>query len=91
MTEIELPQNGKPFVPPRLGFVAEELALDMVEDLKSLKGGRKRKTPGLATWGSYFLSRLRKMAFASGQSLAHLISSMSLGFQEPSKAGCVGP
>ncbi|WP_431320553.1 hypothetical protein [Rhizobium sp. YTU87027] len=56
MTEIELPQNGKPIVPPRLGFVVEELGLDMVEDLKSLKGGRKRKTPGLATWGSYFVS-----------------------------------
>jgi len=50
MIEIELPQNGKPIVPPRLGFAADELGLDMVEDLKSLKRPRgekpSRQTPG---------------------------------------------
>ena len=43
MIEIELPQNGKPIVPPRLGFAAVELGLDMVEDLKSLKRPRGEK------------------------------------------------
>jgi hypothetical protein len=41
MTEIELP-DGKPTVPRRFGFAAEELTLDMGEGAKSLKGEKAK-------------------------------------------------